>query len=100
MYTVYTTFSWDEEKAVKVRLEHSVEFSKIINIFEDPFAIEFIDEKHSSDDEIRYAIIGLTSYGLTYLVYTEPEENTVHFITARLAEAWMVKEYEENRKGR
>jgi uncharacterized DUF497 family protein len=59
---------------------------------------DLIDEAHSTEEEIRYAIIGLTSYGLVYLVFTEPTEDELHFITARLAENWMVKEYEENRK--
>ncbi len=91
-------YSWDEEKAEKVRREHSIEFAKITDIFEDAFALEFIDEKHSSVEEIRYAIIGITIYGLVYLVFTEPSETELHFITARLAENWMVKDYEENRK--
>jgi uncharacterized DUF497 family protein len=91
-------YSWDEEKAEKVKREHAIEFAKVINIFEDAFAIEFIDEKHSTDAEKRYAIIGLTSYGLVYLVFTEVSNNELRFITARLAENWMVKEYEENRK--
>ena len=87
-------FTWDEAKAEN----HSIEFARIIDIFEDSFAVEFIDEAHSTEEEIRYAIIGLTSYGLVYLVFTEPDKNQLHFITARLAEKWMVKEYEENRK--
>lgn len=91
-------FTWDEDKAKKVRREHSIEFSRIIDIFEDPFAIEFIDEKHSSANETRYAIIGITTYGLVYLVFTESTPDEIHFITARLAENWMVKEYEENRR--
>jgi len=90
-------YTWNESKAVKVKLEHSIEFAKITDIFEDAFALEFIDESHSTD-EIRYAIIGITVYGLVYLVFTEPEEDELHFITARLAENWMVKEYEKNRK--
>jgi uncharacterized DUF497 family protein len=36
--------TWDEDKAERVKLEHSIEFSKIIGIFEDPYAFEFIDE--------------------------------------------------------
>jgi uncharacterized DUF497 family protein len=93
-------FTWDEDKAERVKLEHSIEFSKIIHIFEDPYAFEFVDESHSSEDETRYAIIGLTGYGLTYLVFTEQVANELNFITARLAENWMVKEYEENRRRR
>lgn len=91
-------YSWDSDKAERVRREHAIDFAKIIDIFEDPYALEFIDEKHSSGDEIRYAIIGATVYGLVYLVFTEPNEFELHFLTARLAENWMVKEYEESRK--
>ncbi|MEZ5345073.1 MAG: BrnT family toxin [Pyrinomonadaceae bacterium] len=91
-------FEWAESKAEQVKNEHAIEFAKIIDIFEDPFAIEFIDETHSTEKEIRYAIIGITSYGLVYLVFTEPDENRIRFITARRAENWMVNEYEENRK--
>ena len=91
-------YTWDESKARKVKDEHAIEFAKITNIFEDPYAVEFIDEAHSVGDETRYAIIGITVYGLVYLVFTEPDEDKLHFITARLAENWMIKEYEENRK--
>lgn len=91
-------YTWDEDKAERVKREHAIEFAKITDIFEDPYAVEFIDESHSTEDETRYAVIGLTSYGLIYLVFTEPNENELHFITARRAENWMVKEYEENRK--
>lgn len=93
-------YSWNEKKAEEVKADHAIEFAKITDIFEDPFAVEFIDEIHSTKDEIRYAIIGITVYGLVYLVFTEPNEDDLHFITARLAENWMVKEYEKNRKRR
>lgn len=43
-------------------------------------------------------MIGATVYGLVYLVFSETGEDELRFITARLAENWMVKEYEENRK--
>jgi uncharacterized DUF497 family protein len=74
-------FTWDEDKAKKVRLEHSIEFSKIIDIFEDPFAVEFIDEKHPSEDENRYAIIGLTIYGL--VTWFLPNQSRMRFILSR-----------------
>mgnify|MGYP000613279374 CR=1 FL=1 len=50
-------FTWNETKAIKVKSEHSINFANIIDIFEDPFAVEFIDEAHSTEEEIRYAII-------------------------------------------
>lgn len=95
-------FTWDEDKAAAVKEEHHVEFAHVIDIFEDPHAVEFVDEAHSTETETRYAIIGLTAkYGLIYLVFTENEadaELELHFITARRAETWMVDEYEENKE--
>jgi uncharacterized DUF497 family protein len=54
-------FSWGEDKAAAVKEEHHVEFAKLIDIFSDPYAIEFVDEAHSTEEETRYAIIGLTA---------------------------------------
>ena len=95
-------FEWDEDKATAVEGEHSVKFARIIDIFSDPYAVEFIDETHSMEEETRYAIVGLTAaYGLIYLVFTENEADgdlTLRFITARRPEKWMVDEYEENQR--
>ena len=92
-------FSWDADKAERVFEEHRVDFARVIDIFNDPYAVEYVDEGHSTESEIRYSIIGLTAaYGLVFLSYTEPAEDEIHFITARRAERWMVEEYEENRR--
>jgi uncharacterized protein len=91
-------YTWDEEKAEQVLKEHGISFAQIIDIFSDPYAVEYVDEAHSTETEIRYAIIGLTGYGLTYLVFTDVNEEEVHFITTRLAEPWMVDDYEENKR--
>ena len=89
--------SWDENKRQKVLNDHRVDFVKLKDIFNDPFAVEYIDEEHSTDDEMRFAILGITSaYGLTYLVYTE-DIGEIHFVTARRAENWMVTVYDERR---
>lgn len=92
-------FTWNPDKARKVKLEHKIDFYKLTDVFDDPFAVEFDDEEHSTDDESRYAIIGLSAeYGLIYLVFTEVSETHLHFITARKAENWMVGEYEQNKR--
>jgi uncharacterized DUF497 family protein len=99
MHNMNMRVTWDEDKAAEVKREHHVDFARIIDIFSDPYAVEYKDEAHSTADETRYAIIGLTAnYGLAFLSYTEPAEDEIHFITARRAEPWMVDEYEENRK--
>ena len=91
--------TWDENKAAEVSAQHHVDFARIIDIFSDPYAVEYEDEEHSTEDETRYAIIGLTAaYGLVFLSYTEPAVDEIHFITARHAEKWMVDEYEENKQ--
>ena len=102
MYNTGVRYTWDEDKAIKVRKDHGVDFAHIIDIFDDPYAVEFVDEAHSTETETRYAIIALTAaYGLAHLVFTEDVAEgaiELHFITARRAELWMVEEYEENKR--
>ncbi|MBA2494156.1 MAG: BrnT family toxin [Acidobacteria bacterium] len=90
-------FTWNPEKAVKVLAEHRINFAKIIDIFEDSFSLDLIDDKHSNPTELRFIIVGRTvEYGLVYLVYIMPTDDEIHFVTARKAEKWYVKQYEEN----
>jgi uncharacterized DUF497 family protein len=90
-------FTWDSIKVEKVKKDHKIDFEKIKDVFEDTFSIDLIDESHSTRDEERYIIIGkITLYGLINLVYTMPNDNEIRFITARKAEKWQVKKYEEN----
>lgn len=92
-------FIWDDSKKAKVLEEHKVDFDLISDIFEDPFSIDFEDEEHSDEEEIRYGVIGKTAeYGLVVLIYTVTVDDDIRFITARRAEKWMVKKYEEQRK--
>ncbi len=92
-------YNWDKDKAKKVEKDHKVAFAKLDDIFRDPFAVEFVDESHSTDGEMRFAIIGITAeYGLIYLVFTEMSDDEFRFVTARKAEKWMVNEYDENRR--
>jgi uncharacterized protein len=92
-------FTWDETKREKVIVEHKVDFAEIQDVFNDDFAVYIEDFEHSTDDEIRFNLIGQSiNYGLVFVVFTYDESNDIRLITARKAENWMVKEYEENRK--
>lgn len=92
-------FTWDESKREKVLAGHKVDFAKITDVFDDPFGVYIEDFNHSTDDEIRFNIIGKTlNYGLIFVAFIYTDENYIRFISARKAENWMVKEYEENRK--
>lgn len=91
-------FVWDESKRLKVIEDHRVDFKLIFDVFEDSFAYDFEDSEHSNETETRWGIIGQTAqYGLIFLIYKIVEED-LRFITARKAEKWMVKKYEENRR--
>jgi uncharacterized protein len=90
-------FTWDKNKAKKVKVNHKIEFEKIQDIFEDNFSLDYEDEEHSTLDECRLVIVGKTAhYGLVHLVYTIVDDENLRFITARRAEKWLVKRYEEN----
>jgi uncharacterized protein len=92
-------FFWDESKREQVIKDHKVDFAEIGDVFDDPFAVYFEDYKHSGDMEERINIIGFAAnYGLIFAVYVYEGESDIRFITARIAENWMVKRYEENRK--
>jgi uncharacterized DUF497 family protein len=92
-------FVWNESKRLKVIEDHKIDLVLIFDVFEDVFAFDFEDYEHSTESEIRWGIIGQTShYGLIVLIYTIVENDDVRFISARKAERWMVKKYEENRR--
>lgn len=92
-------FIRNDSKRLKVIEEHSIDFDLIFDIFEDPFSIDFEDEEHSDEEEIRYGVIGKTAeYGLVVLIYTVTINDDIRFITARRAEKWMVREYEKQQK--
>jgi len=81
-------FVWDEAKRRKGIKEHKVDFKLILDVFDDPFG-DYREDTEHSEDETRYSVIGLTAeYGLIVAIFT-------YSGTARRAEKWMVKEYEE-----
>src|ERR1035438_7613740 len=60
-------FEWDERKADRNERLHGVRFNDAVGVFADPHAIEFVDEAHSTESEIRYGIIGLATSGMVYV---------------------------------
>lgn len=92
-------FTWDEVKREKVLAEHKLDFAEIQDVFDDSFGLYIEDFEHSTDDEIRFNVIGQSvKYGLVFVVFMYDESDDIRFVTARKAENWMAKEYEENRK--
>ena len=89
-------FEWDEDKAQRNAKKHRVSFEQTQEVFNDPRAIPFEDLQHSSDEETRYVMIGMSSIGLLFVSFTYGDE-VVRLITVRRAEKWMVKLYEDEK---
>jgi len=88
-------FVWDEAKRRKVIEDHKVDFKLILDVFDDPFG-DYREDTGHSEDETRYSVVGMTAeYGLIVAIFTYPADGNIRLITARRAEKWMVKEYEE-----
>ena len=79
------SFIWDEKKN-KVNLKkHGVDFNDAVRAWYDPNRLDFFDEKHSSDGEIRWTFLGAVAGIVLYVVETEVDEETVRIISARKA---------------
>ncbi len=89
-------FEWDEEKAAENLKKHRVSFEQAQGLFDDPQAVPFEDVEHSTVNETRYAMVGMSSIGLLCISFTY-REDTIRLISARRAEKWMVRIYEDKK---
>ena len=89
-------FEWDESKAQQNARKHRVSFEQAKEIFDDPRAVPFEDLDHSIPDETRYVMIEMSSIGLLFVSFVYGKEE-VRLISARRAEKWMVKAYEDEK---
>ena len=87
-------FEWEEDKALKNAKRHRVSFEQAQQVFDDPRAVPFEDLEHSTNDETRYVMIGMSSIGLLLVSFTY-RDDVVRLISARRPEKWMLKIYED-----
>lgn len=93
-------FDWDPKKAEVNLRKHSVGFERAATVFLDPRAVSIPDEEHS-DEEERWATIGLDTPGnLLVVVHTFEEADStrcrIRLISARKATKKEAKQYETN----
>jgi len=88
--------TWDEKKRKQVIRDHGVDFARIADVFQDPFAIIERDLAHSDAEERWLAIARSSEYGILGVVYTFRDQQ-IRLITARRAEKWMTRLYEKQR---
>ena len=80
-----TLFEWDARKDAANRRKHGVAFLEAQQVFEAPDqCLEIFDEAHSAE-EPRFITVGPSRARLLVVVWTEPGEDVVRIISARLA---------------
>lgn len=84
-------FEWDEVKAASNYANHGVSFEAAMGVFNDPFAIEFLDERFDYGED-RFVLIGMTGHRVLTVVYTERDDRT-RLISARHATRYEQDEY-------
>ncbi len=99
-YTEPVRFVWDPEKEAANRDKHGVGFDEVRELFEgaDDF-LEIYEEEHSVVEE-RFIAIGPIDRSVVLVVWTEPEQDVVRIISARLAtnrERTLYRKYMEQR---
>ena len=79
-------YTWTEEKNQLNKKKHGLYLSEVVDVFDDPYLIEWYDKKHSTVEEDRYICLGrLHDTVIFFVVFTERYEN-IHLITARKAD--------------
>ena len=90
-------FEWHPAKAENNLTNHGVSFDEASTLFDDPFQYHYGDDSHSIGEQ-RFVCIGLSiQFRLLMMVYTEPVQDTIRIISARVATAREEKTYEAQR---
>ena len=87
-------FDWDDSKAEVNKKKHGVSFAEAATAFNDPNAIELLDEDHSTETEERWILVGLsTKSRILLVVFAEKDNDVIRIISARKAEKDEVDQY-------
>ena len=84
-YTDGVRLQWDPDKDAANREKHRVGFDEVRQLFEgETDFLEIFDEEHSIVEE-RFIAIGPIDRGIVLVVWTEPEDEMIRIISARMA---------------
>jgi len=86
-------FQWDDTKAASNYADHGVRFEAARDVFKDPFALDWLDEREPYGEE-RYVILGMVETRLLYVAYTMRGDK-IRLISARGAEPHERRQYHE-----
>jgi uncharacterized DUF497 family protein len=86
-------FVWNGKKSKENRRKHGVGFERACEVFYDRSAL-YVDA--SVPSETRVAAIGYTTEGaMLFVVHLVREDNAIRIISARAAEPWEKRLYED-----
>ncbi len=77
------TFEWNKSKGKDNFAKHGVSFELAKRVFDDPFAVEFLDDREDYD-EARFVIIGMVDRQILVVVHAE-RKDAIRIISARRA---------------
>lgn len=85
-------FEWDDAKAEANWRNHGVSFELAKTVFNDPFAIERVDDREDYGEE-RFVIIGMAEgHVLLFVAYTERDQR-IRLISARRVTQYEQEDY-------
>jgi len=88
-------FEWDEKKAASNQVKHGVSFVEAKSVFADSLG-RLMADPDSSEDEERFILMGMSSkIRLLIVCHCERSANSIRIISARKAEKFERKQYEE-----
>ena len=90
-------FEWDAVKAAQNEADHGITFEMARDVFKDPVAIEWLDDRENYGED-RYVIIGMVDNRLLYVAYAMRGE-AIRIISARGAEPHERRQYHEDNGG-
>jgi len=87
-------FEWDENKNIINTRKHKIDFRDVPSVFDAPLLVEYDDRQNYSED--RWTGIGLLrGIVVVVVVFTERDVDTIRIISARKANRYERKQYEE-----
>ncbi len=86
-------FEWDEEKNESNIHHHGLDFADVAEMFNYPMLLD-LDDRQDYGEE-RWTGIGLLQNRIAVVVYTERYQNTIRIISARKANSYERKRYQE-----
>ncbi len=86
-------FDWDEAKNSENIRKHEIDFADVPAIFDGEMLIELDDRFDYGED--RWFGIGFLGSGIAVVVWTERQKNTIRIISARRANRYEQKRFEQ-----